>query len=1195
MARVHNVERDALKTAQARLPLHVRLVAADTGEAPAYVSTSEGTVTAPTYGETDASGRWVLDLYPNVAGAHAYVVAPENSYYRIETAGPAKTRVRHSISVPNPTAPTTLSDPVALPAEGLNVGSTVGYEAATPSSPRSLYIAGQIVWYTGATATSFTGVTGGTGNIPAGTPVEQAYWVGDIPVSPPVGLPALHIVDLIDAHVASAISVAAVPGLDATQVQAALAEHQADIDGVGAALVAEVERASAAEATKVDKATLNANTVLGALLDDTPVPLTGAQVAGLIPSGTYAASRVAYPATLKLEQGIEDVVVLVAGDSTSDTGSGSALGASYRWPSALTDLLAADWPSHTVVLCQWGGPSAAVPNAWLAPQVRQAGAGGLRTDAASGSAASNVITDASITSGDAGKRVIGLNVPPRSYVGTVTAGVSFTLVNESGAPVYPLGAVASVQLSAAPLLWVANASMAATRWLSGLDAYRTIRYALVRPDLILANHGHNEIHTSTGFAPINSRDMFRSNYLVGVESLSQLCPGAGVVLMTQNPRSDIYPDDPPTKAPIIGAIAAERGYGLVDIFRLYEANPAWAADWLLADGVHPNAAGSAAWAAAVHALFNLPTDRQVEVVRQPPSLFAVPPQEQLAPGLVELLATGVLPSDWSLNAGTVTVEAVDGRPAARVVGTGVNTGIAVTLDATQVAGRWLTVSAETRCDDPAAGVNGGGFAIRYTTAAGVRMATTGFTQGHGTGVWNWNTISEFIPREATAVVLWLFGDQAGGASPTWFRTLVANRGRVPAGGVPLPTKAQLVPGAVRDEHLAGNVYPAKVSGLGPYFAVAGAIFPGTAGNYFSTPSAPANQITGPLELRVKLAAGTNTRLKNETLIAKWAGPKAWQFWLSNGGGLALTWSENGSAAITASPGGGPTLPATLAVDTWVRVQFTPNNGGGSREVAFATSTDDGATWTPFGTTATGAVTSLFNSTTQSVEVGSFANGAGTNFIGTIMAATIHSTLGGPAVQSWTWTDHAARTYVAPTGETWTLHGYVSFAARLVQSFVTAADAAALAAAGSGSVVIRKPEDEAVPSSAVLQDDDHLRFAAGANEVWEVEFTLLVDGATTGDIRASVAGPSGASGSVTAIQFPTSASSTANALIQQTTTVGGLVQSGLVGAGTTVSLVIKALVVTGATAGDVKLQWAQNVSDPTATRVLANSRLVARRS
>lgn len=53
----------------------------------------------------------------------------------------------------------------------------------------------------------------------------------------------------------------------------------------------------------------------------------------------------------------------------------------------------------------------------------------LRTDACGTTSGSSTITDASITSNDIGKPVTGTGIPTGSYVGLVTAGTSFTLVD----------------------------------------------------------------------------------------------------------------------------------------------------------------------------------------------------------------------------------------------------------------------------------------------------------------------------------------------------------------------------------------------------------------------------------------------------------------------------------------------------------------------------------------------------------------------------------------------------------------------------------------------------------------------------------------------------------------------------------------------------------------------------------------------
>lgn len=152
-----------------------------------------------------------------------------------------------------------------------------------------------------------------------------------------------------------------------------------------------------------------------------------------------------------------------------------------------------------------------------------------------------------------------------------------------------------------------------------------------------------------------------------------------------------------------------------------------------------------------------------------------------------------------------------------------------------------------------------------------------------------------------------------------------------------------------------------------------------------------------------------------------------------------------------------------------------------------------------------------------------------------------------------------------------------------------------AAGSSGEQLVRKTATESVTSSTALQDDDELLIPAGANEVWALDFVLYTDGATAGDIKATVVGPAGATGTVS-VQGPgTGATTFADHLTnEQSAGLGTAPPAGTLGAGNPTRVSVRALVVNGATAGDVKLQWAQNVSNGTATRVLANSHLIAHR-
>ncbi|MBL0311054.1 MAG: collagen-like protein, partial [Bacteroidetes bacterium] len=56
---------------------------------------------------------------------------------------------------------------------------------------------------------------------------------------------------------------------------------------------------------------------------------------------------------------------------------------------------------------------------------------------------------------------------------------------------------------------------------------------------------------------------------------------------------------------------------------------------------------------------------------------------------------------------------------------------------------------------------------------------------------------------------------------------------------------------------------------------------------------------------------------------------------------------------------------------------------------------------------------------------------------------------------------------------------------------------------------RKTADESVTSSTSLQDDNHLQFAIGANETWDVSFVLRFTASSGGDIKFALVLPSGA--------------------------------------------------------------------------------------
>ncbi len=79
-----------------------------------------------------------------------------------------------------------------------------------------------------------------------------------------------------------------------------------------------------------------------------------------------------------------------------------------------------------------------------------------RTDTVTNTSGSATITDAAILSADSGKAVAGAGVPIVSYVGAVTPGVSFTLVDAFGAPAPTTANVTSVVVGAVDLTTIAR-------------------------------------------------------------------------------------------------------------------------------------------------------------------------------------------------------------------------------------------------------------------------------------------------------------------------------------------------------------------------------------------------------------------------------------------------------------------------------------------------------------------------------------------------------------------------------------------------------------------------------------------------------------------------------------------------------------------------------------------------------------------
>ena len=132
--------------------------------------------------------------------------------------------------------------------------------------------------------------------------------------------------------------------------------------------------------------------------------------------------------------------------------------------------------------------------------------------------------------------------------------------------------------------------------------------------------------------------------------------------------------------------------------------------------------------------------------------------------------------------------------------------------------------------------------------------------------------------------------------------------------------------------------------------------------------------------------------------------------------------------------------------------------------------------------------------------------------------------------------------------------------------------------------VYKSADETVNNSAVLQNDDHLSLSVLANEVWEFRAFVLVNGGTTPDIDFKWSVPAG-----TTMLWGTQNSSDSLLTTKNESSTVFLGTSG-----SNQHVVWTGVIFVSSTAGNVTLQWAQDVATASDTKVLKGSYIIARK-
>lgn len=160
------------------------------------------------------------------------------------------------------------------------------------------------------------------------------------------------------------------------------------------------------------------------------------------------------------------------------------------------------------------------------------------------------------------------------------------------------------------------------------------------------------------------------------------------------------------------------------------------------------------------------------------------------------------------------------------------------------------------------------------------------------------------------------------------------------------------------------------------------------------------------------------------------------------------------------------------------------------------------------------------------------------------------------------------------------------AAGLVLTGQGAGSDPAYAAVSGGPTIVRKTANETVNNSANLQNDDELKFAIAANEVWDVYLKVFYTSSAVADFRAGVVGPAGC---------------VINGVLHKFDLAGTFLMAGVgldnynaqgtvAGRWTSIHFTIR----NGGTPGNLQFRWAQNTAEATNTIVYANSYVIAQK-
>lgn len=189
----------------------------------------------------------------------------------------------------------------------------------------------------------------------------------------------------------------------------------------------------------------------------------------------------------------------------------------------------------------------------------------------------------------------------------------------------------------------------------------------------------------------------------------------------------------------------------------------------------------------------------------------------------------------------------------------------------------------------------------------------------------------------------------------------------------------------------------------------------------TAPDHDLTDITGDIDLRAHVALDQWVPGVNSNIIGKWDfmdGQRSYGLQISAAGRIRILWSVDGVASNVADSLMAPEISDGEAL--WVRAALDVDNGSGSRETRFYTSTD-GVLWNQLGATNVQAGTTSIFPGTADLEVGAINTGTGDRMAGRVFYAEVRNGIDGPIVANPAFDQSTGTvTFTDSVGNPWTI-------------------------------------------------------------------------------------------------------------------------------------------------------------------------------